>query len=1133
MRYCWVLFCLLLARLSVQQQPVTASAGFVKQTQYLSCSEYMGFVDCGNTQNNVTVISLSIQPGLGNETRYEFQTVSNVESVDDVISGVLSCPPGGLCTVVQQYRVRVVTKPTTIMYQIQDTGITFPHVYSAHYTPVNSNTASTGSLDQTFSRCNGTGILQEYLVDRNGGAPPTPPDANGKNGGYSYSNTISPTLGAFFSWTCTVEESPTVMATQYYPPAATGILPFKTPITPGCIGVPTYQNLLYPYAYRCIDGPSGVDTLLPGVTFSSFPSAYSAPLSIIPPYTQVKMTPHTASYVMCTKRVPVIGYQNYWAKNSQCPYFMFLWNGIYEYPLRYASPFIDYSVCGNPAPCIAGGPTECLSDADYNSLKSTIYPPPYNGANQPTLATDNLPGGFGNNLGFYGFDYANPKIQGYLQDFFAVPHQTDANVADQNRCLQSYGFLTDASPVEQYYGGNQRLGYLPLRRIQSPVAVAAICNGVDPETKGTWYLNPVPLGVGNFFSDLSPQSGVFPVSYEDSIANAYKCGQKTCGPGGIRDKDSNTTPVCGATDYYCGTGRIGSVIGKDGVRRVPMARCQPTDYCGDDRLGIIETRNHDIRRYNTAETPGGVGPDCKGWDIQSTALPYFEATAILELLNPRTGEYEFVGNSTVSNVNIYEFSQPTATESQAAGATYNFQGAQGNSQTSASNLINLQFDYFSTPNGQIAPDFPSDLSLIICNTSSSFGLIFMGDPNDPTVNPWYKIDAKVQKASGGYTPLAKNLQYVTNDGRTINSPGASFMFYPTSKIGRGGNQLGMLLEWAGDKYNAQSVCQLPRYASVPGWIAGFDWTIQERITDQLNASCPGCKERALREQVSTPTPGMIMAYFRDYEAQTTCEGFRLYNPTNPLRFMFPSMVAASDSNKCPLPRCWLNGLYIFCEATATTNNNIRAELRLAVLGTVLRTETVISSGKFQIDVTHPVTCAVDASTNTGLLSLYVKNTGIDVGAYQVQGNCTGGITLTPTIVGNLAAGQISPIVNINVAQSGLIPQGTLCDVYLVNPQYTNVILDYFNTTGCAVITSTDAELVRAERVQTLCEFTASCPVPNAYSDFQDGVLWVSVGTFLFVILLLGVATAIGCIAQQRTEKLKIDAGSAAAPIGRN
>ena len=90
--------------------------------------------------------------------------------------------------------------------------------------------------------------------------------------------------------------------------------------------------------------------------------------------------------------------------------------------------------------------------------------------------------------------------------------------------------------------------------------------------------------------------------------------------------------------------------------------------------------------------------------MQPTTKPFFQATAVLE---KKVGNiWKFVGNTTITNVSFQEFGSVFGSaEAELNPGNLNFAGRQGNSQPDQKSIFNLEFDYFDTPNGQIAPDF--------------------------------------------------------------------------------------------------------------------------------------------------------------------------------------------------------------------------------------------------------------------------------------------------------------------------------------------------------------------------------------------------------------------------------------------
>ena len=1072
-----------------QVAPVTAAPGFVSQTQFTSCTQYKDVLDCGDTNNNVTVLSLAVQPGTGQATHYEFQTVTNIGSLpaNGQLNGVASCTPGGQCTLIQKYRVTVTTKPLLVYYEFHKAGINTPYFYSAHHTNAfnNDDFKKDSVLD-----CAGEAIAVDYLK-------PDEPKVD-----FPYNDPPNAYIGALWSRVCTLENGPTNFNCNTYTGAC------SVPFTGNPAKAVKKLSATYPGAYDC-SGATDATGDLESAGFELYCVDTTGQKCDVQNFKNFGGE-GVWTWLVCNARVPLDDPVNF-GPNSACPFFMQKFNGKYQFPLRYGlpiqpdSPVPRYSSCGNPAP---GPGPDRIDPTLYAAQANNIYP---------------YLQGFKYNSGFaYNLQNGALDLPPYLASFYSEPHMTSTEGGF--KCGRVLRYLNDASPARQYYASLQYQGPTLSKSIYGPTqqALAAL----DPNAKSLWTVTPVIIGCGVYFSSIE----MTPVSYEDIQPPYYKSSYKDFG---TRHKNSNSVLPCGDNDFFCATSRVGSVPGTQGGRAVPMARCFPSDACGEDRTGIYTYASsagyttNIKKRFYTAETAGSGGPQCQVNTMLPTAKPFFQATAVLEILNADGVTWDPVSNTTVTNVSFQEYSEVFTPEVAAMNpASLNFAGRQGNSQpNNGPQLINLEFDYFDTPNGQIAPDFP-ELNLMICNTSDSYGQIFMTVPQDPTRNPWELINEfwMEKKTSGGYTPLPKYLKVVTALGnRTINPDGAWFYWDDPKSFGTGAGQLGMPLDFYADRGNAQYTCSRQRYATVPGFIEGFDWTIEDRITDQLDPTNPGAAERALRKTLRVATPCVVAGYLRDYDREDTCEGFRQYEGGVPLRFMFENFVPAGLGAKCPLPRCWVNGGYVFCTQDATTNNNIRAEMRLAVLGTALVSRTVVSVGQFiTTDPMLPISCAVDQGTSDGVMRVYVKNTGMDPSPYQVYGNCTGGIQITATVVPDLAAGATATV-DLVVRQFGLAPNTTKCTLTLTNPTYTQLVFDQLTTTACVVIEVTSARQVQSYATEMLCEVSGICPLVDAPrpDNNSSGVsTWVILLAFVFLLVVI-IVTASVLSAKTRETKTKI------------
>ena len=1058
------LFFLGLLALAAAQQPVTATPGFLSQSQFASCSEYENVLSCGNTANNVTVLSIDVVPGTGGQNHYYFNSVSNVKSnpAFSDITGEVSCPSsGGDCTVTTQYRLTLTVDPLVVYYEIQDISLNVPYFYSAHYTSIN-NQVDGDDYKDSINVCHGEAETRIY--DR-ADEPPTNPELQA---------TPAASIGVYFARVCTLETGPYDYGRIDYKS-----VPPIVSLQPGTFSFDTYS---YPNAWRCTSRPSSLDGKL-----TSFANEYAEAQGFFGLRGEKLDDNYYSSLVCAAPRADMMSYNN-----QDCPYLMYYYNGRYDFLLRSSTPdngpTSQYAVCGNPA-------YPNVTNQEYMDHAGSVYPP------------NDWHAGFDYNLNINGV----ANIAANNARYSAEPLPTQGKDFT-GRCNRVISYLNDQSPLRQYYGNWVYQGAEYAKNIRS--FMAEYLEQVRPGSLMTWRKHPVIIGCGDFFSDPD----VTPVSYDDTQPPYYKSSRQSFG---TRYKNSNFVIPCGTNDFFCGTGQVG-YINAEGKKVVSWARCYPSDGCGLDRIGIMEHKNKGSpRRYQTADTMGMGGPTCQVNAIQSTAKPLLRATATLER-SDGMGGWKIVSNTTVTNLSQQELGQVFGNANvEQTAQTLNFFGRQGNSEPSKDMVINLQFDYFNTPNGQIAPDFDANLNLIICNTTVNnvLGQIYMADVNNPMANPWEKIDAAYRKENngnakpGGYTPLAKYLRYVL-DERTPNVNGTWFAWAPADWFGFGPGQLGLQPQWYADNFNAQYTCSRGRYATVPGHIESFDWTIQDRITDQVMNQ--GRQERELRKSLKVCTPCVINGFLRDYDQQETCDNFRNYDPNNPLRFLFPSWVAPGEGSSCNLPRCWINGLYVFCNSDATTVNQVSAAFRVAVLGTVISTETVISGGEFQFDADHKFSCAVDQGNSGGTMRVYVHNTGTSVGTYQVYGNCTNNIVLTPTIVPDTPADGVTTV-DINVSQVGLLPNSTLCSVFLRHPTYTNIIFDRFDTTGCVVLENSDLRTIRYEATQSLCEMVGQCDIVDPTQQTEDAR---NVAAIVSVIAIFGVLIGFIVIAVWAEKKSK-------------
>ena len=154
---------LLLGLLALCAAQVTPPPGFVSQTEYVSCTQFEGVLDCGPNYK-LTVLSISLLPGTGNEVTYRFQTITNTASSSDTLEGPINCPFGS-CTVTDEYEVVITSKPLVVYYQATPRNqVLVPYFYSAHHTNAYAKDKVKGTAE-----CGGKPELVEYENAGNAG----------------------------------------------------------------------------------------------------------------------------------------------------------------------------------------------------------------------------------------------------------------------------------------------------------------------------------------------------------------------------------------------------------------------------------------------------------------------------------------------------------------------------------------------------------------------------------------------------------------------------------------------------------------------------------------------------------------------------------------------------------------------------------------------------------------------------------------------------------------------------------------------------------------------------------------------------------------------------------------------------
>lgn len=114
------------------QTPGNIGVGGVSAvSSFKSCNSFGTALDCGPDQN-VTVLILGLNPGVGRSTEYDFRSITSIDAGQAKNYDGASCASdGSRCLITENVRIVVNMSSVTIGYALTNTGIIFPTAYSA------------------------------------------------------------------------------------------------------------------------------------------------------------------------------------------------------------------------------------------------------------------------------------------------------------------------------------------------------------------------------------------------------------------------------------------------------------------------------------------------------------------------------------------------------------------------------------------------------------------------------------------------------------------------------------------------------------------------------------------------------------------------------------------------------------------------------------------------------------------------------------------------------------------------------------------------------------------------------------------------------------------------------------------
>lgn len=109
-------------------------SGVIAVSSFRSCSYYQPNLDCGDNQN-VTVLSLGINPGTGNDVQYTFTTVPNPNSGEQNNYAGNQCTGGTCSAVTEQISLTVKASQLVVYYELAPINLEVPFAYASFFTP--------------------------------------------------------------------------------------------------------------------------------------------------------------------------------------------------------------------------------------------------------------------------------------------------------------------------------------------------------------------------------------------------------------------------------------------------------------------------------------------------------------------------------------------------------------------------------------------------------------------------------------------------------------------------------------------------------------------------------------------------------------------------------------------------------------------------------------------------------------------------------------------------------------------------------------------------------------------------------------------------------------------------------------
>lgn len=1076
-------------------------SGVIAASSFPSCTAFQGTLDCGDVQN-VTVLDLGLNGGTGQSVTYEFSVVpSSGSALNSVIQN--DCMASGGCGVNAGGRVQVtvVASPVILFYELVDVSLEVPYTYTSFHSNAfrpfdkHDNPDFCGASTTAPSNSAGDpaiasgGQLMKYIF---GSGSPRQADSPGGEDGINWSYTAS--------FIATVDQFPVTT----WPSASWVKLLLKHGDSPG---VPSGD---YCTGTVCVNPvPYVSDEYGSEMAFSK--QNYARALCDMPAANDA---------ISSSFMEDVSGKEANGARQALCMYYntngfsaSFDGDGSYDRSNQdvTCSDQSDNDDCRVPnGHCSAGSqsrPEHCrvekddnCDDGDWNNCMKKFQKLR---SNQPCRQY------YGNHF-YLGradrYHYIFNNYQGY---------------GWKSDDLATYGSVSDIRPVIIGCGAGPATG--KPNQVLSPffpfglAPVSPIINGNTVD-----FSNPDPKNYLNFYSPLrkDPTTGMHYEEDEEAQFNACGPDDDFCCEADIfSESQAQTVPMIICTP---GIDQTTETSNPDCPSDAEPSHCP---LCSPDRSGLYT----DDSLYYTASTMGKIGPFNHVFDIQPAANPVFNVTATMVNINSDGSIGSIISTVTITNIVLEDI--PNGSSNQKI-TTPKIQGLVGTQATDPKKIMLLQIVGIDTTTGEVGPDLPGYI-VVVNETSTVTGgsrVLYQGDTTQGGLaNPW-TVTNPFGNQLGGITPWPEFMNLDSKNG-TSNVGGAWWYYVPADKkkqYGTGCGKLGIKNDYFADLANAARLCTQDRNTCVPGFIPGFDWTIQDRLNDAINPNIPPsertAQERSLRDGLPVHSPCVVASYFHEWMSTAeSCSDF--IQKANTQRYLPPNFVldTVAGSGRCQMPQYWMYGNRLFYEDKDVNSNTLYIRLRLSVAGQLLNVDQQVSGGCFcktgaQADqddlclsdseppTINDVQCAVIQNESSGSITVNVLNTGGITGDYTIQTNCTAssGITSITDPVFELNRNSPARAVTIPIQHSGLFTQNATCSLRLTHPEFLFATFWELNNIPCVIAEqSTGSPVsVNVSAANACKEFGIGCQLLTPEASSDDLIWWWLAAAVTIMVLVI-------------------------------